>query len=155
MSHTYSMEQNPSWEANRFSTMIVKNPPYFMEPEGSLPRSHLPLSWTRSIHAHTSYFLKIHRRIILSPPTFAWLFQVVCLSSSGLPTKTLYTPLFAPHVLHTQPITLILGEKKIYYLINRLHVAESAGQGIRHIVWRSHVHFLIYERLFLVLPQLR
>ena len=33
---TYSMEQSPSWEANRFAAS------HFLEPEGSLPHSQVP-----------------------------------------------------------------------------------------------------------------
>jgi hypothetical protein len=38
---TYSMEQSPSWEANRFATS-QEIPRIFMEPEGSLPYLQVP-----------------------------------------------------------------------------------------------------------------
>ena len=38
---TYSMEQSPSWEANRVCIQS-RNSPHFMEPEGSLPYSQAP-----------------------------------------------------------------------------------------------------------------
>jgi len=38
---TYSMQQSPSWEANQFSAS-QEIPPYFMEPESSLPHSQVP-----------------------------------------------------------------------------------------------------------------
>jgi hypothetical protein len=38
---TYSMQQSPSWEANR-SSASQEIPPNFMEPEGSLPHSQVP-----------------------------------------------------------------------------------------------------------------
>jgi len=38
---THSMEQRPSWKANRFSTS-QEIPPHFIEPEGSLPQSQVP-----------------------------------------------------------------------------------------------------------------
>jgi len=38
---TYSIEQSPSWEANRFLAS-QEFPPHFMEPEGSLPQSQVP-----------------------------------------------------------------------------------------------------------------
>jgi hypothetical protein len=40
---TYSMQQIPSWEANRFAAS-QKNSPHFMEPEGSLLHSQVPAS---------------------------------------------------------------------------------------------------------------
>jgi len=40
---TYSMQQSPSWEANRFSES--RNSPRFMEPEGSLPHSQVPATY--------------------------------------------------------------------------------------------------------------
>jgi hypothetical protein len=41
---TYSMEQSPSWEADRFSAS-QDIPPHIMEPEGSLPRVQEPAIW--------------------------------------------------------------------------------------------------------------
>ena len=38
---TYSMEQRPSWEANR-SSANQENSPHFIKPEGSLPHSQQP-----------------------------------------------------------------------------------------------------------------
>jgi hypothetical protein len=38
---SYSMEQSPSWKANRFADS-QEIPPHFMEPEGSLPHSQVP-----------------------------------------------------------------------------------------------------------------
>ena len=35
---TYSMQQSPSWAANRFAAS-QEFPPHFTEPEGSLPHS--------------------------------------------------------------------------------------------------------------------
>jgi len=40
---TYSMEQSPSWEANRF-TASQEIPPHFMEPKRSLPHFHVPVA---------------------------------------------------------------------------------------------------------------
>jgi len=37
------MEQNPSWEANRFANS-QEIPPHFIEPEGSLLHSQVPPS---------------------------------------------------------------------------------------------------------------
>jgi len=40
---TYSVEQSPSWEANRFSAS-QRNSPNFMEPEGSLPHPQVSVT---------------------------------------------------------------------------------------------------------------
>jgi len=65
--HTYSMEQSPSWEANRVSAS-QKNSPHFVEPEGSLPLSQVPAICPYPEPARSSpchHFLKIHPSIIL------------------------------------------------------------------------------------------
>jgi hypothetical protein len=98
-----------------------------MEPEGSLPHSQVPASYsyperTRSIHAPTSHFLKIHLNIILH----LRLDLPSGLFPSGFPTKTLYTPLLSPirATSPTRPVLLdlitrtILGEE--YWTLSSL-----------------------------------
>jgi hypothetical protein len=65
----YSMEQIPSWEADRFAGS-QKNSPHFMEPEGSLLHSQVPDTCLCPEPAHsspyfTSHFLKIRLNFIL------------------------------------------------------------------------------------------
>jgi hypothetical protein len=116
---SYSMEQNPSWEANKFSTSqdiprILWNPKVHYR---STSARHLSLSWASSTQSipPTFYFLKIHLNSIFpfTPGSLKWFFP------SGFPTKTLYTPVLFPihatcsaHLIFLPFITrTILGEE--------------------------------------------
>jgi len=101
---TYSKEQSP-WEANRFLasqeiTRILRNwkvhfhihtcPLFLADSIQSTPP--YPTSW------RTIFILSSNLRLVLPNGFFP----------SGFHTKTLYTPLLAPYVLHTLPISFFL-----------------------------------------------
>ena len=92
---TYSMEQSPSWQANRFSASQEISAFYGTRRfiTAFTRACHLSLSWASSIQSiplqPTS--LKIHLNILPSTPGLpSGLFP------TGFPTKTLYTPLPSP-----------------------------------------------------------
>jgi hypothetical protein len=97
---TYSMEQSPSWEANRFSASqenpcILRNPKVQYRIHKCPP--YVPnLSQTNLKHASKSHF----QRPILILSSHLCLGVPRDLFRSGFPTKTLYTLLLFPHTCY-------------------------------------------------------
>jgi hypothetical protein len=97
------MEQSPSWEANRFSASqkiprILRNPKVHCRIHKFPPPAPI-LSKLDPVHTPTSHCPKINLNIIL-PSTPGSPKQSVSLS---FPRRNLYTPVFSPSALHTQP----------------------------------------------------
>jgi len=105
--NNYSMEQSPSWEANRVSAsqeipLILCNPNVHYRIHKCPPPVPI-LSQLDPVHTPTPYFLKIH--LILS--SHLRLGLPTGLLPSGFHTKTLYTSLLSP-TRATCPAHLIL-----------------------------------------------
>jgi hypothetical protein len=69
LSHTYLVHGPDSFLRSWPVLSQSRNSPHFMEPEGSLPHSHVPATYpypepARSSPCPTSHFLKIHLNII-------------------------------------------------------------------------------------------
>jgi len=116
---TYSMEQSPSWEANRLSAS-EENPRILWNPKVHYRTHRRPppvpmLSQFDPVHTTITHLLKILLNIILpsTPGSPKWFL------SSGFSSKCLYTPLLSPiraicpaHLILLDVITRrILGEE--------------------------------------------
>jgi hypothetical protein len=100
---TYSMEQSPSWEANRFAARqeiprILRNPKVHYRIQ-KCPLLDCILSHIDPVHALISYFLKTHLNIILTSTlgSHPWSLSLRfahqnLVHASSLPIRTLYMP---------------------------------------------------------------
>jgi hypothetical protein len=120
-----SMQHSPSWKANRFSAsqeipQILWNPKvhYLIH---KCPPNVPNLSHLDPIHSPTSYFLKIHLNInLLSMPGASKWFL-----SLRFPTKSLYTPLLYPYMLHAPPILFLsIWSPEQFWLSSADHKAK-------------------------------
>ena len=116
---TYSMQQSPSWKANRFSASqqiprILWNPKVHYRIHNCPPPVPI-LIQLDPVHTSTSHFLNIHFNII---PIYVWVSQVVSFLqvSPPKPCIRLTTP---PYALNAQPISFFSILSPAQYWVSR------------------------------------
>jgi len=127
---TYSMEQSPSWEANRFAASqkfpcILGNPKVHCRIQNCQPPV-LIQSQLDPVHNPTLYCLKTHFNII--PPIYAWVSPVVSYqASSPKPCIRLSSPTYAPNAPPISFLSILSPEK--YLVRSRDHYAALGSFG--------------------------
>ena len=108
------MEQNPSWEANWFSSSQEIPCSFWGKVHYHVYKCLPPvpiLSQINPVHAQPSHYLKIHLNIIL--PFMPGSFQVVSCAQISPPEPCMHSS-SPPYMLHAQPVILNLITQIIF-----------------------------------------
>ena len=124
---TYSMEQSPSLEANRFPAnqdilRILWKPKVHYRIHKCPPPVPI-LSHLDPVHTPTSHFLKIHLNIILAPTPGSPKWSL----SFGFPHQN---PVFNSHLLHTRYMLRPFHSSRFYHPNNIGWTDHSARQYV-------------------------
>jgi hypothetical protein len=117
------MEQSPSWEANRFSASqeiprILWNPKVQYRIQ-KCPLTVSILSQPNPVHTPTSYFLKLHKNIILpsTPGSPHWSLYLRFPHQNPVQTSSIPHPSYMTHPSHSSRF----HHSHIFYIINKVN----------------------------------
>ena len=141
---TYSMEQSPSWKANRFSASheiphILWNPKVHYRTHMCPPTVPI-LSQLDPVHGPTPHFLKIHHNITLPsmPGSPKWSLSL------RFPHQTLYKPLLSPIRATCPP------PHSFWFYHPNYRVSIKSFPGYKHLLqenyctWNTNIYIYIY-----------
>jgi hypothetical protein len=138
----YSMEQSPSWEANRFAASqeipsILWNPKVHYRIHKCLPPIPI-LSQLNPVHTPTSHVLKIRLNIILPsmPGSPQWSLSLRFPHQNPIGASTLPSP--PPYALHAPPISFFLLKNKNEKIVEKCLALRHKQQNNNQLIFTSH-----------------
>ena len=150
---TYSMEQSPSWEANKFSASqeiprILWNPIVHYRTHRRPPPVPI-LSQLHPVPTTLSHFLKIHLNIILPFTSWSpqWSFSL------RFPQQNLvHTSPFLHSCLHSREILRLIWTQKAHYSIYK---HPSMALSWKNLIRFTITHSIYRRRILIMFPHLR
>jgi len=157
---TYSMEQSPSWEANRFAAS-QEIPPHLMEPEGSLPHSQVPATCPYPESTRSSPYPHIPLPEDSPGPRLClWIFRYkIRFNGENLTPRP--TPKLEDHplsafrdflfnifagTLHTGGRSTIRQLRARHAVVTETHLSHGARLIANMILWIEHLKSVPFDR---------